>query len=333
MVEDNDTAQVTGVVLTPGDGELAVEWVPLANATGYEVQWKSGGQGYNTSDRQATVASGSTASHTLPDLANDTEYTVRVESDPDGRQRRPVFGRGDGHAQGGGRDGVDDGAHGDGGGHQRGQLHGGARQPADGERRGDGRRALGHGRAPGPDHPDVHDGELGYGPDGDRERRSTTRTSVDDTVNSDPHRDQHRHRLRRHHDRRRDRDGGGQRHRKGDGGGAHPGRRGTRGGVGAVGQRHRLRGAVEVGRAELQQQRAAGHDQFGFDREPHDPQPHQRDHVHGADESDPHGRQQRPVFGRGDGRAAGGGRDGVGDGADGDGGGQRPGTPTRWVLE
>ena len=44
-------------------------------------------------------------------------------------------------------------------------------------------------------------------------------------------------------------------------------------------------------------QRAAGHDQFGFDREPHDPQPHQRDHVHGAGESDPHGRQRRPVFG------------------------------------
>ncbi len=89
MVEDNDTAQVTGVVLTPGDGELAVEWVPLANATGYEVQWKSGGQGYNTSDRQATVASGSTASHTLPDLANDTEYTVRVRATRTGANDGP----------------------------------------------------------------------------------------------------------------------------------------------------------------------------------------------------------------------------------------------------
>ena len=65
-VEDNDTAKVTGVMLTPGDGELAVAWVPLANATGYEVQWKSGGQSYNTSDRQATISSGSTASHTIP---------------------------------------------------------------------------------------------------------------------------------------------------------------------------------------------------------------------------------------------------------------------------
>ena len=79
-VEDNDTAKVTGVMLTPGDGELAVAWVPLANATGYEVQWKSGGQSYNTSDRQATIASGSTASHTISSLTNGTTYTVRVRA-------------------------------------------------------------------------------------------------------------------------------------------------------------------------------------------------------------------------------------------------------------
>ena len=80
MVEDNDTAQVTGVVLTPGDGELAVAWAPLANATGYEVQWKSGGQSYNTSGRQATISSGSTTSHTIPSLTNGTTYTVRVRA-------------------------------------------------------------------------------------------------------------------------------------------------------------------------------------------------------------------------------------------------------------
>ena len=57
-VEDNDTAKVTGVALTPGDGELVVAWTPVPNATGYEVQWKSGGQGYNTSGRQATVGFG-----------------------------------------------------------------------------------------------------------------------------------------------------------------------------------------------------------------------------------------------------------------------------------
>ena len=79
-VEDNDTAKVTGVVLTPGDGELVVEWVPLANATGYEVQWKSGGQSYDDSGRQATIGSGSTASHTLSGLTNGTTYTVRMRA-------------------------------------------------------------------------------------------------------------------------------------------------------------------------------------------------------------------------------------------------------------
>ena len=88
-VEDNDTAKVTGVMLTPGDGELAVAWVPLANATGYEVQWKSGGQSYNTSDRQATIGSGSTASHTIPSLANGTTYTVRVRATRTGANAGP----------------------------------------------------------------------------------------------------------------------------------------------------------------------------------------------------------------------------------------------------
>ena len=89
MVEDNDTAQVTGVVLTPGDGELAVAWAPLANATGYEVQWKSGGQSYNTSDRQATISSGSTASHTIPSLTNGTTYTVRMRATRTGANAGP----------------------------------------------------------------------------------------------------------------------------------------------------------------------------------------------------------------------------------------------------
>ena len=79
-VEDNDTAKVTGVMLTPGDEELAVAWAPVPNATGYEVQWKSGGQSYNNSGRQATISSGSTASHTISSLTNGTTYTVRVRA-------------------------------------------------------------------------------------------------------------------------------------------------------------------------------------------------------------------------------------------------------------
>ena len=88
-VEDNDTAQVTGVMLTPGDGELAVAWAPVPNATGYEVQWKSGGQGYNTSGRQATIGSGSTASHTISSLTNGTTYTVRVRATRTGANAGP----------------------------------------------------------------------------------------------------------------------------------------------------------------------------------------------------------------------------------------------------
>ena len=88
-VEDPDTAQVTGVMVAPGNAQLTVGWAAVANATGYEVQWKSGGQSYNTSDRQATVASGSTTSHTLPGLANDTEYTVRVRATRTGANDGP----------------------------------------------------------------------------------------------------------------------------------------------------------------------------------------------------------------------------------------------------
>ena len=79
-VEDNDTAQVLGLMITPGNAQLAVEWASVANATGYEVQWKSGGESYNTSGRQATISSGSTTSHTISSLSNGTEYTVRVRA-------------------------------------------------------------------------------------------------------------------------------------------------------------------------------------------------------------------------------------------------------------
>ena len=77
-MNDNDTAQVTGVTVVAGNARLVVEWTAVGNATGYKVQWKSGSQGYNATDRQATLASGSTTSHTIPSLVNGTEYTVRV---------------------------------------------------------------------------------------------------------------------------------------------------------------------------------------------------------------------------------------------------------------
>ncbi len=79
-VNDNDTAQVTGVMIAPGNGQLVVQWTAVANATGYEVQWKSGGQSYNTGTRQATITSGSTTSHMISSLSNGTEYTVRMRA-------------------------------------------------------------------------------------------------------------------------------------------------------------------------------------------------------------------------------------------------------------
>ena len=89
-VSDNDTAQVTGLTVTPGNAQLAVNWTAVDNATGYKVQWKSGGQGYNTGSRQSTVTSGSTTSHTITGLANGTEYTVRVSATRTGANDGPA---------------------------------------------------------------------------------------------------------------------------------------------------------------------------------------------------------------------------------------------------
>ena len=77
-VEDNDTAQVMGVMVTPGNAQLVLNWTAVDNATGYQVQWKSGVESYNTGDRQATVTPGTTTNYTIGGLSSSTEYTVRV---------------------------------------------------------------------------------------------------------------------------------------------------------------------------------------------------------------------------------------------------------------
>ena len=89
-VNDNDTAQVTGVSVASGNVQLAVNWTAVDNATGYKVQWKSGNQNYNTGNRQFTVTSGSTTSHTITGLANGTEYTVRVSATRTGANDGPA---------------------------------------------------------------------------------------------------------------------------------------------------------------------------------------------------------------------------------------------------
>ena len=69
--------RVTGVTVTPSDGALSIRWTTATDATGYQVQWKSGGQSYDTS-RQALISSGSTTNHVISGLNNGTQYTVRV---------------------------------------------------------------------------------------------------------------------------------------------------------------------------------------------------------------------------------------------------------------
>ena len=71
----------TNVTVTPGDGTLTVEWSAPSDdggftVTEYRVQWKSGDEEYNETDRQAVVTSGLT--YTITGLTNDTPYTVRV---------------------------------------------------------------------------------------------------------------------------------------------------------------------------------------------------------------------------------------------------------------
>ena len=73
--------QPTDVTVTPGDGTLTIEWSAPSDdggftVTEYRVQWKSGDEEYNETDRQAVVTSGLT--YTITGLTNDTLYTVRV---------------------------------------------------------------------------------------------------------------------------------------------------------------------------------------------------------------------------------------------------------------
>ena len=84
-----NTAQVTEVMVASGNARLVVNWEAVPNATGYKVQWKSGSQGYNNGNRQATVDSGTTTNHTITGLTNGTEYTVRVTATRSGANDGP----------------------------------------------------------------------------------------------------------------------------------------------------------------------------------------------------------------------------------------------------
>ena len=139
-----------GLMVEPGNAQLVVQWTAVTNATGYEVQWKSGGESYNTSGRQATIGSGSTTSHTISSLSNGTEYTVQVRATRTGANNgaysaevleTPVMPTAAGVTVSKSALTVtEQDIH-------RGHLHGGPRSPADGKCDGDGQRGHGeHGR-------------------------------------------------------------------------------------------------------------------------------------------------------------------------------------------
>ena len=71
------TNKPINVRVTPGHLQLLVAWTEAIGATGYKVQWKSGGQSYSSS-RQMTVSRLSTTTHAIEALTFGTTYTVRV---------------------------------------------------------------------------------------------------------------------------------------------------------------------------------------------------------------------------------------------------------------
>ena len=172
-VSDNDTARVTGVSVTSGNAQLVVNWTAVDNATGLPGAVEVGRPGLQ--HHRPAVHGHLRFDHEPHDHGPGQRHRVHGagERDADRRQRRPAVGAGAGHPGGAGGHGVEDGADGDGGGLDRGRLHGGAGYRADGGCHGDGRRARGHRRDPGPGHADVHRVELGRGAggDGDRGRR------------------------------------------------------------------------------------------------------------------------------------------------------------------
>ena len=70
--------QVSGLVVTEAVESLIVAWSAVAGASGYNVQWKSGGQAFDTGDRQHLVTVGAVTTHTIPNLTAGIQYTVRV---------------------------------------------------------------------------------------------------------------------------------------------------------------------------------------------------------------------------------------------------------------
>ena len=68
--------QVTGLSLTAGVRQIAAAWTADAQATGYQVQWKSGSESFDTGRQATTTGTG----HVISNLAQGTAFTVRVRA-------------------------------------------------------------------------------------------------------------------------------------------------------------------------------------------------------------------------------------------------------------
>ena len=274
-VEDNDTAQVTGVVVTSGNAGLLVNWVAVDNATGYKVQWKSGTESYNTGTRQATITSGSTISHTIASLTNGTEYTVRVTATRTGANDGPPSAEVMGTP---GAPGV--------------TVSESALTVTEEDTTG-GTYTVVLNTQPTANVTVTVAGHAGTDvtltPSSGTLTFTTTNWSTAQTVtvkagtDTDTTNDTV---TLTHSATSTDTNYSGitigsvvvtvdrQRHRPGDGGDGRIGQRAAGGELGGGGQRHGLQGAVEVGQPGLQHRHSAGHDHLGYDHEPHDHRPY-----------------------------------------------------------
>ena len=67
--------KTTGVSATERYQSLAITWTPLTVFATYIVQWKSGAQDWSTTRQVVKI---NTSSHTITNLTNNTQYTIRV---------------------------------------------------------------------------------------------------------------------------------------------------------------------------------------------------------------------------------------------------------------
>ena len=80
VADGSNGRRVGGLEVAAGVESLTLSWREATDVHGYRVQWKSGDQAYNETDRAAVVDGGSTTSYTIADLVAGKSYAVRVSA-------------------------------------------------------------------------------------------------------------------------------------------------------------------------------------------------------------------------------------------------------------